>query len=593
MFAAHLVNEPCSDPGLYVKLKHRQEAFLFDLGDIRRLSPRQILRVSTVFVSHTHMDHFIGFDHLLRISLGRNGCISLFGPPGFIRNVEGKLASYTWNLVHNYRNDFILRVTEVGEFSMVSRQYQCRRGFEPEDLPAAPFTGTILDRDDLAVKAVFLDHRVPCLAFCLHEKLRINIMKNVLAEMGLEPGRWLREVKDALRRGVPVDGTVSAPAIERGKDGEIMWESIGLGDVAERAVRITPGRKIAYVTDALFTEENTRRIVDLARNASVLFIEAAFMDEDRDKAAETCHLTARQAGMLAREAGAGYIRVFHLSPRYTDRVDTVIQEAEEAFNPGSSPWPSEQGQPEPPRQEQHRPVSFDVPSGRINLVIPQEVHSPPESTLDLAGLLDVQGGDRVLELGCGCGILSIAAGRLGAGPLVATDLNPRALAAASRNAALNGLGNGIRFYRGFWYDALPPGDRDPFDMIIAIPPQTPGPFPFGPRYGGINGTDHLLAIIRGAADFLKPEGGRLWILSISLAHPRFIMKCLTERFTDVRVMKETQRPFPPEEYESLQPGLFDYLLHLKETGVAEMVDCGDGRWAFRNRFIRAAGVAAP
>ncbi|MCK9229643.1 MAG: hypothetical protein M0Q23_00065 [Syntrophales bacterium] len=340
MFSAQLINEPCSDPGLYVKLKHRQEAFLFDLGDISRLSPRQILRVSTIFVSHTHMDHFIGFDHFLRISLGRKGGVSLFGPPGFIRNVEGKLASYTWNLVHNYQNDFILRVTEVDEYSMVSKQYRCRRGFEPENLPSAPFNGTLLDRDDLIVKAVFLDHRVPCLAFCLKEKRHINIMKNVLTEMGFEPGRWLREVKDALRSGPPGDMTIDAPAIERGKDGEIRRETISIGELAERVVKITPGRRIAYVTDALFTAENARKIVDLARNSNVLFIEAAFMDKDRDRAVETCHLTARQAGMLARAAGVGYIRVFHLSPRYTDQVDMVIREAEEAFSPGSLPSPA-------------------------------------------------------------------------------------------------------------------------------------------------------------------------------------------------------------------------------------------------------------
>ncbi|HET58596.1 MAG TPA: ribonuclease Z, partial [Deltaproteobacteria bacterium] len=232
MFLAHLVNEPCSDPGLYVKLKHRREAFLFDLGDLRRLTPRQLLRVSHVFVSHTHMDHFIGFDYLLRICLGRNGTISMYGPPGFIRNVEGKLAAYTWNLVHNFENDFTLRVTELGEDgTAISRRYRCRRAFEPEeDVPVSVFP-VIVDRDDLAVWAVFLDHRVPCLAFALEEKQHINILKNVLDDMGLAPGQWLRVLKDGIRGELPPETKIAAPC--RDGNGKQMFT---LEEMARRAV---------------------------------------------------------------------------------------------------------------------------------------------------------------------------------------------------------------------------------------------------------------------------------------------------------------------------------------------------------------------
>src|SRR5262249_58483699 len=75
---------------------------LFDLGRLDRLSVGEILKLSDVFVSHTHIDQFIGFDHLLSSALHREQDLRLFGPNGIIENVRGKLAGYTWNLIRDY-----------------------------------------------------------------------------------------------------------------------------------------------------------------------------------------------------------------------------------------------------------------------------------------------------------------------------------------------------------------------------------------------------------------------------------------------------------------------------------------------------------
>jgi ribonuclease Z len=102
----------------------------------------------------------------------------------------------------------------------------------------------------------------------------------------------------------------------------------------ERIVRAGPGQRVAYVTDAAPSQDNRRRIVALARHADQLFIEAVFLQRDRSLAEATRHLTARDAGEIAREAGARFLTVFHHSARYLSDPAALIQEAQDAFRNG-------------------------------------------------------------------------------------------------------------------------------------------------------------------------------------------------------------------------------------------------------------------
>jgi ribonuclease Z len=105
-FHPRLVNAPLEDPALFIPFLFQNRALLFDMGSLYRLPPKEMLKLTHGFVTHTHMDHFSGFDTLLRIFLGRQKSLHLFGPANFLQNIEGKLAGYTWNLVENYSHGF-------------------------------------------------------------------------------------------------------------------------------------------------------------------------------------------------------------------------------------------------------------------------------------------------------------------------------------------------------------------------------------------------------------------------------------------------------------------------------------------------------
>jgi ribonuclease Z len=94
---------------------------------------------------------------------------------------------------------------------------------------------------------------------------------------------------------------------------------------------ITRGQKLAYVVDTRYDQDNEARIVALAKHADLFLLRIAYLDIDAEKARDRYHLTARQAGIMARKAEVRDLVVFHFSPRYTGQGEVIEQEAIEAF----------------------------------------------------------------------------------------------------------------------------------------------------------------------------------------------------------------------------------------------------------------------
>jgi ribonuclease Z len=158
-----LINAPFADPGLFIDFQFGRRAMLFDLGDLSGLSTRELLRVTDVFVSHRHMDHFAGFDQLLRIKLHQSGALRVVGPPGLIDGVAAKLEGYSWNLLDESSADFTILAAEfrdglLGEWTSFAAQ----RGFQfasAEGQP--PLHGRVFADAEVSIEACTLDHGIP------------------------------------------------------------------------------------------------------------------------------------------------------------------------------------------------------------------------------------------------------------------------------------------------------------------------------------------------------------------------------------------------------------------------------------------------
>lgn len=332
-FSSYLVNDVFGDPGVYVEVRWSKRALLFDLGHNEVLGPTRLLRANDIFISHTHMDHFIGFDALLRVALGRGKTLRLYGPPGLIANVQGKLNGYTWNLVDGY--PLAIQVREFHEGETRTATFLATDAFRiQEGAPdhwsqrGAPGIFPVLEDSMFTICAVALDHRIPSFAYSLQEQFHINVNKQKLHDAGLPVGSWLKDVKQYLWEGKPDAFRFTATLYFEHRKQELEFV---LGEVRDRFLTVTRGQKLAYVVDARYDAVNEEKIVELARGADLFYCESPYLDRDADKAGERYHLTAKQAGLMARKAEVRELIVFHFSPRYTGLGNEIVREAMEAF----------------------------------------------------------------------------------------------------------------------------------------------------------------------------------------------------------------------------------------------------------------------
>jgi ribonuclease Z len=256
--------------------------------------------------------------------------LHLVGPAGFADRVKHKLKAYTLDLLGEDSCDFVITVAEFnGERFDRRCEFHARETFRQREVSSVQLPpGTLLDgprtlpdEDEFRIDSVVLDHGTPCLAFAFEEKLRVNVWSEGLKLLRLPVGPWLSDAKQAVRRGAPDDSKI---VIRHD-------QSLPRGALKQHALRTARGQKIAYVVDAAYHETNINRIVALARGADQLFMEAPFLEMDAEVAAQRRHLTARQAGAIAKRAGVSRFVPFHFSARYRDQEDRLRSEVERAF----------------------------------------------------------------------------------------------------------------------------------------------------------------------------------------------------------------------------------------------------------------------
>jgi len=264
-------------------LNVNERLYLIDCGEGTQ---QQMLRfdikashIDHIFISHLHGDHYLGLVGLLS-SLhlnGRKKPLFLFGPAPLIEIIDLQL-----------------------KYSETVLQYPLQ--FTATD---ANKVETLVANDDVTVETIPLDHRIPCTGFLFREKKRLRkLIKEEIERLNI-PISFYTSIKKGADYTAP-DGTVYS-------NGSLSFDS-------------ADPRTYCYCSDTLPVEKYYLQIT----NADLLYHESTFLNAMLDRAKETHHTTALQAGQIALNTRAKKLLIGHFSARYKV-LDELLEEARSVF----------------------------------------------------------------------------------------------------------------------------------------------------------------------------------------------------------------------------------------------------------------------
>lgn len=221
--------------------------------------------------------------------------------------------------------------------------------------------------------------------------------------------------------------------------------------------------------------------------------------------------------------------------------------------------------------------------GPLDLDLSEHTFTPSTISMLLAEALDVRDGDEVIDMGCGSGILSIIAAKLGAARVIGIDTAPDVVEVASRNAQRHGVDTITTFYRGDLFEPL--ADDVRVDVIIGDVSGIPDPlakasgwFP-DRRGGGPSGSELPIRMLEAARDRLR-AGGRLILPTGSLQDEGAILSMARSLYAKITQLAERQIPLPGElaETPAVVELMKEQVVRLRERGsrlvwTARVWDC--------------------
>lgn len=286
---------------------------IVDCGQASDLSVSDCRDALLICISHTHIDHFINFDTLIRHQIGTGKRYVVVGPKGIAQNVQGKLKGYLWNLIQADAVEYEIR--EIDENGDVTCWLLIPPLWELTPLPEWK-ADAIFTHPKFEVEYCLLDHKTPVVAYLFRAKDTVSID---MKKSPIQGGPWVNSLKNAFENGQPeVTIPIGTQAFSAGELFHLLDRKLGY--------------RLGVVMDHAASPENHQKISDFLGGADEVFIEAFYKASDQPNAEANAHSYSRASGEIMRKSGVRKAVPVHFSRRYdASDIQELTSEFEEAF----------------------------------------------------------------------------------------------------------------------------------------------------------------------------------------------------------------------------------------------------------------------
>ncbi|MBR9679225.1 MAG: ribonuclease Z [Nanoarchaeota archaeon] len=266
--------------GIWVDLNETR--FLLDCGEGTQrqitIAKKKATKIDYILLTHWHADHAAGISPILQsMRLNeRTKPLTIIGPNGTKEKI-GLLKK-----VFPYSETYALKIIETNNS-------------KPEK---------VLETKNVDIWSVNAEHHgIPCVAYSIKQKDTVKINTEYTAKYGLVKNKILGE-------------------LQKGKDITYNGKKIQF----KKATFAKTGKKITYITDTI----TTPKLIALAKNSDLLICESTYAHAEKKLADERGHMTAKQAGQLAKKSKTKKLVTTHFSTKYKNKKE-LLQESKKEF----------------------------------------------------------------------------------------------------------------------------------------------------------------------------------------------------------------------------------------------------------------------